>query len=310
MRNTIINEIYKSAENNPNIILLIADLGYSAVEKFIEKFPNQFLNVGIAEQNAMGIAAGLALSGKKVFVYSIVPFVTMRCFEQIRVDICYQNLDVTIIGVGAGFAYGTLGVTHYGLEDISIMRSLPNMKIMCPSDPLETKYIFEKVIKIGGPSYIRINRGGEQEIYDKEINQSIINNQEIIRVIGEKDDEISILASGNILGEAKIAVDILRENNIKISLYSCPFIKPMNKKELLSEIKNKKIVFTVEENTIIGGFGSSIAEFITEENLNIGLIRIGVNDEYCKFIGKQDYMRDINNLSSDKIIKNIIKYIN
>jgi transketolase len=309
MRNTIINEICNVAENNPNIMLIIADLGYSSVEKFAEKFPDQFINTGIAEQNAMGIAAGLALAGKKIFIYSIIPFITMRCFEQIRVDVCYQNLDITIIGVGGGFAYGTLGVTHYGLEDISIMRTLPNMKIFCPSDPLEAKYIFQKVLNLGGPSYIRINRGGENNIYNKENNQSIIKGSQIIHVLGNKEDEIAVLVCGNILEEAKKAIDILLESNIKISLYSCPFVKPINKDELLKELKNKTLIFTVEENTIIGGFGSAIAEFITEENLSLRLIRMGIKDEYCKFIGRQDYMRDINNLSCDKIKENINKYI-
>ena len=167
MRNTVINHILEAAKKDSSIILMTADLGYSVMEKFIEELPKQFINIGIAEQNMIGVAAGLALAGKKVFVYTIAPFATMRCFEQIRVDVCYQNLDVTIIGVGGGYAYGTLGTTHYALEDLAVMRALPNMKVMCPADPQEAALVANKAIQVGGPNYIRLNRGGEENIHNK-----------------------------------------------------------------------------------------------------------------------------------------------
>ena len=164
MRNTIINEIHNAARLNKNIFFLTADLGFSVVEKFAAELPEQFINVGIAEQNMIGVAAGLALAGKKVFVYSIIPFATMRCFEQIRIDVCYQNLDVTIIGVGGGYAYGSAGSTHFALEDLAIMRSLPNMKIVCPADPHEASALGKQIIDGSGPWYIRLNKGGEKII--------------------------------------------------------------------------------------------------------------------------------------------------
>lgn len=298
MRNTIINKIFSAAKQNSNIILITADLGYSVMEKFQEELPNQFINSGIAEQNMIGVAAGLALSGKKVFVYSIVPFAVMRCFEQIRVDICYQNLDVTIIGVGGGFAYGTLGVTHYGIEDIAIMRSLPNMKIMCPADPREASLIFEKIFKTGGPTYIRINRGGENEIYNKD--ETNLDISKPIKVL-DNESEYSIFSCGNILDEAyKASINLLNRDK-RISLYSCPSIKPFDKDEFLKITNKTKVIYTIEEHNIIGGLGSIIAEIIAEENLNIRLVRFGINDEYFKFIGKQDYMRDICGISSKRI---------
>ena len=141
MRTTFVNTLLELAEKDDRIFLLTPDMGYSVLEPFRTKFPNRFLNTGIAEQNTIGVAAGLAMSGKIVYVYSIIPFVTMRCFEQIRLDLAYNNTNVKLIGVGAGFTYGPLGASHHAIEDIAIMRSIPNMTVLCPGDPIETKQL-------------------------------------------------------------------------------------------------------------------------------------------------------------------------
>lgn len=306
MRNATINYIFEEAKRNPDIILLTADLGYSVMEKFMLELPKQFINIGIAEQNMIGIAAGLALSGKKVFVYTIAPFATMRCFEQIRVDVCYQNLDVTIIGVGGGFAYGTLGTTHYALEDIAIMRSLPNMKVFCPADPFEAELIAKKSITDGGPSYIRLNRGGEQKIGNRESGDFDINNP--WRLLGDKHDVV-VIACGNIVEEAHRAVKSVINNGRLVSLYSLPVIKPLNKDNIFQIIQDSKVVITVEEHNTIGGLGSAMAEVIAESCSGLVLVRLGVNDEYLPFIGKQDFMRDAAGISAEKIEKIISQYV-
>lgn len=306
MRNTVINYIFEAAKVNPNIILMTADLGYSVMEKFIAGLPKQFINTGIAEQNMIGVAAGLALTGKKVFVYTIVPFATMRCFEQIRVDVCYQNLDVTIIGVGGGFAYGTLGTTHYALEDLAIMRSLPNMKVMSPADPNEATLVIKKAIEIGGPSYIRLNRGGEKNILDRKISNYEIGNP--IHLLGENSDVV-VIACGNIADEAYKAVNSMVVDGKSVSMYSMPVIKPVNREGVIQVIQKSKIVVTIEEHNIIGGLGSLIAEIIAEENLNVKLARLGIDDKYFDFIGKQDFMRNAAGISSEKIKKTILDYV-
>jgi len=150
MRKAFINTLIKEAEKDKRIFLLTGDLGFSVLEEFQKKFPDRFFDMGVAEQNMIGVAAGLALSGKIVFAYSIVPFVTMRCFEQIRNDLCYQNLNVRLIGIGGGVAYGTAGATHYALEDVSIMRSLVNMTVISPGDPKETEMAVRFSIKHKG----------------------------------------------------------------------------------------------------------------------------------------------------------------
>ena len=197
MRNTVINTIHAAAKLNKNIMFLTADLGYSVIENFQKELPEQIINVGISEQNMIGVAAGLALSGKKVFVYSIAPFVTLRCLEQIKVDVCYQNLDVTIIGVGGGYAYGNLGVTHHSIEDLGVMRSLPNMKIVSPADSIEAGALAKAIISARGPFYIRLNHGKEPNIHQtKELKVKIGKG-----LVLKEGKDVTLLAIGNIAGE-------------------------------------------------------------------------------------------------------------
>ena len=171
MRTTFIETLKELARQDERVFLLTADMGYSVFETFREEFPDRFLNTGIAEQNTIGIAAGLASRGKIVFVYSIIPFVTMRCFEQIRLDLAYNKSNVKIVGVGAGFTYGSLGSSHHALEDISIMRSLPNMTVLCPGDPIEARELIKQSYEHTGPVYIRLGKNGEPKIHpeDKKI---------------------------------------------------------------------------------------------------------------------------------------------
>ena len=306
MRNTVINTIFQQAQLNKDIIFITADLGYSVIENFQRELPEQFINVGIAEQNMIGLAAGLALAGKKVFVYSIVPFVTLRCLEQIKVDICYQNLDITIIGVGGGFAYGSLGVTHHAIEDLGVMRTLPNMKVVAPSDPEEAKKLITKLIDIGGPAYLRLNRGGEKNIIS-EIEQQSFKFGEGRKIRG--GGEILILAIGAILENALTAVEKLAEQKIIVSLVSLPVLKPLNKEYLEKIVKEKKVLITLEEHNIIGGLGSAVAEFIAERGIEIKFKRLGVLDTYPSEIGRQDYLRELFNLSADKITEVILGLI-
>ncbi len=171
MRTTFVETLKELARQDERIFLLSADMGYSVFETFREEFPDRFLNTGIAEQNTIGIAAGLAARGKIVFVYSIIPFVTMRCFEQIRLDLAYNKSNVKIVGVGAGFTYGSLGSSHHALEDISLMRSLPNMTVLCPGDPVEARELIKQSCEHTGPVYIRLGKNGEPKIHpeDKKI---------------------------------------------------------------------------------------------------------------------------------------------
>lgn len=304
MRNTFIKTLTGIAEKNKDIYLLTGDLGFSVFEDFAERFPKRFINCGVAEQNMIGTAAGLAMSGKKVYVYSIVPFVTMRCFEQIRNDICYQNLDVKLIGMGGGFSYGDLGATHFALEDIAILRSLPNMTIISPANRKETELLVLKSYQTKNPTYIRLAKSVDKDLHEEE---SIL---EIGRpfVLKEGGDG-AIIASGAQVISSFEAREELEKLGYKIKLIDIHTLKPVDKKLLLEEIKNVKNIFTVEEHNIIGGLGSIVAEILAESNWQGNFKRIAVPDEYPSEIGSADYLRRKYKMTKEGILETVLENI-
>ena len=236
MRNTFVRTLVKLAEQDERIFVITPDLGFSVLEEFEEKFPNRFLNVGIAEANAVSIASGLALSGKIVYVYSIMPFVTMRPFEQIRVDIAYMNTNVRLVGVGAGVTYGPAGATHHSIEDIAIMRALPNMTLFSPCDPYEVEKITEESINHQGPIYFRLAKKGEP----------IISNQESKIELGKanfieknENSNIAILFTGNASDIALEVSSELKKRGFSTDVISFHTIKPFDY-ETLDKIVSSK----------------------------------------------------------------------
>lgn len=305
MRIAFVNTLFKLAKKEKDIILLTGDLGFSVFEKYIEKLPKQYLNMGIAEQNMAGAAAGMAMEGRIPLIYSIVPFSTMRTFEQIRNDICYQNLNVKIVGVGAGFSYGPYGHTHHGLEDIGILRTLPNMTIFTPGDPVEVELATEAMLRHVGPVYLRLGKAGEPILHKKKPKFTIGKG-----FILEEGDDITIIATSTLLYRAHEVVQQLNKRNISVRFISMPTIKPLDEKLILESAKKTKVLFTIEEHSIIGGLGSAVSEVIAESGLTVKFRRIGVPDRFTKVIGMQEYMRDANGLSTEQIVKTITKTIN
>lgn len=300
MRNHLINKITEFAGQNENIMLITADLGFSVIEKFKERFPNRYINVGIAEQNMATVAAGLALEGNTVFIYSIGNFPTLRCIEQIRNDICYHNANVKILAVGSGFAYGTLGMTHHATEDLAIMRALPNMKVFTPCDSISAEAIAQDICRINGPCYVRLERGGEPGIFSKDEKFKIGKLKEI-----RKGYDIAVITIGTVINEAIKAADILREQNKNISVYSVYSLKPIDKEQILEIAKEYKYIITVEEHQITGGLGSTIAESIAENNMVTKIIRLGLNDEFTSVVGNQEYLREVYKIDYKNIIRKI-----
>ena len=286
-------------------MLLTGDLGYSVFERYIKLFPKQFINMGVAEQNMTGVAAGLAIENKTPFIYSIVPFITMRNFEQIRNDICYQNLNVKIIGVGAGFSYGPYGHTHHGLEDIGILRTLANLTIICPGDPIETELAVKKAIEIKGPVYIRLGRAGEAIVHDKRPKFSIGKG-----LIIKEGKDITIIATGNMLGIGLEVSKKLKNRGISVRLISMHTIKPFDSEIIIDSVKKTKAIFSLEEHSIIGGLGSAVSEVLAENKISTRFKRLGVPDRFTKEIGDQEYMRKVNGLSIDSIVEVILKSLN
>ena len=298
MRNHLINKITELAEEDKNIILITGDLGFGVLDSFQKKYPKRFINAGIAEQNMAAVAAGLALEGNTVIIYSIGNFPTLRCIEQIRNDICYHNANVKILAVGSGFAYGTLGMTHHATEDLAIMRALPDMKVFTPCDSISAEAVAQDICKINGPCYVRLERGGEPAVFNKD-EQFIIGELKELR----KGKDIAVITIGTVINEALKAADILQTQNKNISVYSVYSLKPIDKKQILKIAKRHKYIITIEEHQITGGLGSVISEIIAENNVDVKIIRLGLNDEFTSVVGNQEYLREIYRIDYKTIIK-------
>lgn len=304
MRIAFVKTLLELAKNDKRIILITGDLGFSVFEEYIEKLPKQYLNAGVAEQNMTGVAAGMAMEGKIPFIYSITPFVTMRNFEQVRDDICYQNLNVKIVGVGAGFSYGQFGHTHFGLEDVGVMRTIPGITIFSPGDPTETELVTREALKIKGPVYIRLGKAGEPIVHKKKPKFTIGKGIEV-----KNGQDIALIASGTMLPIAMHVSEILQDK-YSVSVISMPTIKPIDKALIIKLAKTTKGIFTLEEHSIIGGLGSGVSEVLAEEGISTLFKRFGSPDRFNKVSGDQNYMRRANGLGADQItdeIKKIVK---
>ncbi len=286
MRTAFVNTLKELARKDERIFLVTADMGFSVFEDFREEFPNRFLNTGIAEQNTIGIAAGLAMSGKIVYVYSIIPFITMRCFEQIRLDLAYNNTNVKLVGVGAGFTYGSMGSSHHAIEDISIMRSIPNMTVFCPGDPFEAEELIKRSYEISGPVYIRLGKNGEPTIHK---NKNKIEIGEPISIT--EGDDLILITTSNTLELGKSWVDEWDKEGIRVNLVSMPTIKPINQSSIRKLIDRNIPIITLEEHSIIGGLGSTISEIIAESGKGVKFRRMGINDEFSHHVGGAEYQR-------------------
>ncbi|MEW6618931.1 MAG: transketolase C-terminal domain-containing protein [bacterium] len=302
MRTAFVDELSNIVKQDKNVILITGDMGYSVFENFQKQFPQNFINAGISEANMVGIAAGLALAGKKIFLYTFASFDTMRSFEQVRIDLCYQNLNVNIIGLGGGITYGKEGSTHQALEDIALMKSLPNMTVLCPGDPIETKALVSEIIKRNGPSYIRIGKAGEPIVYNPNQKFAIGKN---IKLNQGKDG--TIFTTGNMLASAKQLVSELHQEGLNLNLYQVHTIKPLDKSIINDDLG--KFIFTIEEHSEVGGLGSSIAELLYENRIYLPFFKISLPDAFIKEVGTQDYLRNIYGLSVSKMKSRILSQV-
>lgn len=307
MRSTFIKTLVELAENDDRIFVITPDLGFSVLEEFEEKFPDRFLNVGIAEANAIGIASGLALSGKIVYVYSIIPFITMRSFEQVRIDVAYMNTNVRLVGVGAGITYGSAGATHHAIEDIAIMRALPNMTVVSPCDPFETQELIRQSTSHSGPMYFRLAKKGEPIISNK---KSIIELGKANYIEKNDNSKIAILFTGNASDIALQVFSELSKKGIASDLISFHTIKPFDYETLQIIVSSKKYVFTIEEHSIIGGFGSVVSEYIAESKYKPIFKRFALPDEYSHYVGSQHYIRNKFGFNYERILNEILKITN
>jgi transketolase len=273
MRTAFIEGLLALAEDDPAIWLLNADLGFSVLEVFRDRFPDRYVNVGVAEQNMIGVAAGLAMSGCKVFVYSIGNFPTQRCLEQIRVDVCYHRAHVVVVAVGGGFSYGSQGYTHHAIEDLAVMRSLPGMRVAAPADPHETRSLLGHLAAVPGPGYLRLGRAGEPDLHARPLATP-----PLAPLVLRDGQAIAICATGNIVGEALKAADLLAARGISARVISAPMLKPFNSGTFLSLVGNVPLVLTVEEHSKIGGLRDTVAPVLAERANSPRLLGLGVDD--------------------------------
>ena len=286
LRTAFIDTLRELARIDDRIFLLTADMGYSVFETFRDEFPDRFLNTGIAEQNTIGIAAGLAARGKIVFVYSIIPFVTMRCFEQVRLDLAYNFMNVKLVGVGAGLTYGPLGSSHHALEDIAIMRSLPDMTVLCPGDPIETRELIKRSYEYEGPVYIRLGKNGEPKIHPDETRIEIGKSITVL-----EGNDLALITTSNMLETGKKWVEEWKQDGVNVSLISMPSLKPFDSSTVKNLIDKEIPIITLEEHSVIGGLGSIISQVIATTGKPVKFQQIGINDKFSHVVGGHEFQR-------------------
>lgn len=254
MRNTFIETLCEIAAEDPRVWLVCGDLGFSVLETFASKFPERYLNAGVSEQNMTGLAAGLATCGKIVFTYSIANFPVMRCLEQIRNDVCYHNLNVRVVAVGGGLAYGTQGYTHHGVEDLAVTRVLPNMTVIAPADPVETRLATRALIDHNGPCYLRLGKANESKVHSK------ISDFQIGKSIQVRDgSDLTFITTGGVLETALLAADKLKSDNLAARVLSMHTVQPLDIDAVLRGARETGCVLTIEEHGL-GGLSSAVAE--------------------------------------------------
>ena len=285
MRTTFINVLLEKAKIDEKIFLLTPDMGFSVFEQFIKEYPDRFLNTGVAEQNAIGVAIGLALSGFKPYVYSIAPFILMRCYEQIRIGAAYMQANIKIIGVGGGFAYGPQGTTHHIIEDFAITKVLPNMIVCAPADPIEAKNIFEQSLSLESPMYIRLSKNNEPNIH--KIDDKIIIGKAFTIVDG---NDIEIITTGTIAKRVIEWLPELNEQGLSVGITIFHTIKPLDNDYLNKLIESNKNVLIMEEHNLIGGLGESICAYMKQKDAQNRIRILGIPDIYSHYIGSQTYI--------------------
>lgn len=304
MRDSFVKTLMDIAEKDKNVVLITGDLGFGVLKPFWEKFPDQFINAGIAEQDMTGFAAGMALCGKTVFTYSIGNFPTLRCIEQIRNDCAYHNANVKIVCVGGGFTYGPLGMSHHATEDIAVMRAMPDVTVFAPGDAAEAAACTKAMYETPGTCYLRLGRGGEPKIHENAVDFTVGKAIEI-----RHGKRVALFSTGAVYEEVAGAAKMLENAGITPAVYTFPSVKPIDKALIKKCAAEFELITTVEEHNIVGGFGSAVAEVMATVPCKARLALIGLEDKYSSTVGSQKYLREIYGMSAEKIFERISEEI-
>jgi transketolase len=303
VRNAFLDTLFELAQQDERVVFITGDLGYRVVEKFMEQRPRQFLNAGVAEQNMTGLAAGMALSGKIVFTYSIGNFPTMRCLEQIRNDVCYHEANVKIVTVGGGFAYGPMGVTHHAIEDLAVMRAIPGLMVVAPGDPVETRAATRAITAHPGPCYLRLGKAGEPTVHPGPIEFQL---GKAIRFREGRD--LTLISTGGMLQTAAKAAERLATQGIQTRVLSMHTLKPLDESAVLAAARETGCIATLEEHSINGSLGSAVAELLAETwDVKVPFKRIGMPPIFSPYIGSQEYMLQKHGLNDEAVAAVLLK---
>jgi transketolase len=302
VRDTFVKTLSELAANDDRILLITGDLGFSVLEKFEHRFPKQFLNAGVAEQNMTGLATGLALEGRIVFTYSIANFPVLRCLEQIRNAAAYHGANVKVVAIGGGFSYGALGMSHHATEDLAIMRALPEVTVVAPGDHWETAEATRAIANTPGVCYLRLDKSAAPP-RDKPGEQFQLGRARVMRM----GSDIAVITCGGILGEVLRAADDLTQHGISVTVLSMHTVKPIDRQAILGVAGSHRILVTVEEHGLAGGLGSAVAEVLVDSSSSPRRFRrIGIcGSSFISIVGSQEFLRAHAGLDAASIAKEI-----
>lgn len=289
MRTAFVEGLLEQARARPDIMLLTGDLGFSVLERFRDALPSQYLNVGVAEQNMMGIAAGLADLGKTVFTYSIANFPTLRCLEQIRNDVCYHGYPVRVVSVGGGFTYASQGYTHHGVEDIGVMRTLPGMIVIAPGDPQEAECATKALCDLPGPAYLRLGKAGEPKVHSGKIDFAIGK-----AIEARRGSDLTFISTGGMLFHTMKVAEALQADGVSARVLSMHTVKPLDTEAVERALEETPAVITVEEHNVASGLGAAVAQVVaSKEGRRTKFRCYGLPDEPYSRVGDLDHMRGL-----------------
>ena len=306
MRDAFVKILLEEMAVNDRIVLLTGDLGFGLLRPVREQFPDRLINAGIAEQSMVSLAAGLAMTGRTVLVYSIGNFPTLRPLEQIRNDCAYHDADVKIVCVGGGFVYGSLGMSHHATEDMSVMRAIPGVTCLTPGDPAETMLVTREMLRRKGVCYLRLGRGNEPKVHPELPEDWRLPEALTLR----HGTDVAILSAGGILTQTVPAAELLAERGVEAEVVSFPCLKPLDTEKIRELAARFPLLVTVEEHTVVGGFGSAVCETLAAEGFPCRVRRIGLEDCFSSVVGNQQYLREIYGMDSASIAKRTEAWLN
>jgi len=302
MRTAFIETLTEAAARDPRVTLVVGDLGFGVVTDFARRFPNQFLNAGVAEQNMTGVAAGMALAGRIVFTYSIANFPTLRCLEQIRNDICYHRANVIVTAVGGGFAYGALGMSHHATEDLAVMRAMPELTVVAPGDPHETRRAVLALAAGLGPAYLRLGRAGERTVLDATAEWTL-GKATVVR----DGNDLTLISTGGMLATAVDVADRLARLGPQARVLSMHTLHPLDAEAVRRAARETGLIVTLEEHSLRGGLGGAVAEVLAASGLSgARCVRFGLPPHFTQAVGDQDYLRRQFGLDVESILSRLL----